>query len=100
MNLCNTITDDFTRFNAVQQKLLNPPGSVLKNVPLKIYLPSSEEKNENTEAENHDSKASLRVIQALIPTRISPSMYHTSDSDRRADNHEMNSRLLVQHYMH
>ncbi|KAJ8605005.1 hypothetical protein MRB53_041602 [Persea americana] len=32
---------DMQRFNTIQNKLLSPPGIVIKHIPLKIYLPTA-----------------------------------------------------------
>ncbi|PNS18965.1 Autophagy protein 5 [Sphaceloma murrayae] len=74
-------THDLVLFNTVNTKLLNPPGQSLKNVPIKIYLPSTyahpDAPQPNTEAMRAEKKdeedtpqphaGSVRVVQGLVP---------------------------------
>ncbi|PSK55280.1 Autophagy protein 5 [Elsinoe australis] len=74
-------THDVALFNSVNTKLLNPPGQSLKNVPIKIYLPTSsvhpdapqvegEEKEKEGKEEEDTAQVqagSVRVVQGLVP---------------------------------
>ncbi|KAI9890054.1 MAG: autophagy protein 5 [Vezdaea aestivalis] len=74
---------DFNAFAAVNDKLLNPPGGALKNVPLKIYLPSSSSAKPSGKRDPSDDDAeagSLRVVQSLVPPRLGPSENQTVGS--------------------
>ncbi|KAI9879809.1 MAG: autophagy protein 5 [Pleopsidium flavum] len=51
-------------FNNVNQKLLYAQGASLRNVPIKIYLPSSAPMSGN--GDNETTPGSLRVVQSLI----------------------------------
>lgn len=63
------LQDDLGLYNPIYQKLLNPPGTALRNVPTKFYLPIAA-----TDASTEGSSAgSVRVVQALVPTMISSS---------------------------
>jgi len=77
---------NFSLFNPINQKLLNPQGAVLRHLPVRLYLPhaaSSDAKpvvtkteqtekpqDEGTEKAKKDEKdvppGSLRVVQSLI----------------------------------
>ncbi|KAI9852164.1 MAG: autophagy protein 5 [Thelocarpon superellum] len=66
---------DFTMYNSVNQKLLNPPGAILRNIPLKIYLPSSSlvegDAIDENATEATAQQGSLRVVQSPIPPALS-----------------------------
>ncbi|MCJ1366502.1 autophagy protein 5 [Acarospora aff. strigata] len=49
-------------FNSVNQKLLHAQGGALRNVPVRIYLPSSAPAGSDSEK----STGSLRVVQSLV----------------------------------
>jgi autophagy-related protein 5 len=54
-------------FNSINNKLLNPPGTSIRHVPVKVYLPTA------THANTPDTAAgSLRVVQSLV-TPLLPS---------------------------
>lgn len=56
-------TDDFYRYSAVNQKLLNHPGAALKHVPIKVYLPAA--------SGSDDTAGHLRMVQSLVTPSIS-----------------------------
>ncbi|TLD39508.1 autophagy protein-like protein 5 [Venturia nashicola] len=55
--------NDFARYSAVNQKLLNHPGAALKHVPIKVYLPAA--------SSSDDTAGHLRVVQSLVTPSIS-----------------------------
>ncbi|KAG8626445.1 hypothetical protein KVT40_005390 [Elsinoe batatas] len=74
-------THDIALYNTVYTKLLNPPGQSLRNVPIKIYLPTSsahpdapatipEEQEPKEGKEDEDTQqtqaGSVRVVQGLV----------------------------------
>ncbi|KAK0261784.1 hypothetical protein B0A54_10109 [Friedmanniomyces endolithicus] len=67
---------DRVLFNTINTKLLNPPGLELRNVPLKIYLPTSASRTTASETIPEEGKppaGHIRVVQALIPIQQSSS---------------------------
>lgn len=64
-------------FNAVNNKLLNPPGVTIRHVPIKIYLPTSasqgtsqtipEDPSEDEASAATGRAGHIRVVQSLIP---------------------------------
>jgi autophagy-related protein 5 len=59
--------DNLAKFNTINNKLLNPPGTPLRNIPLKIYLPTtSAVPSSGAEAEVATVQASIRTVQGLI----------------------------------
>ncbi|KZF24789.1 autophagy protein 5 [Xylona heveae TC161] len=63
-------------YNSINQKLLNTPGTSLRNIPLRIYLPSSgdapsTESTTETKPDEAPLQRSLRVVQAPIAPMIS-----------------------------
>lgn len=72
---------NFSLFNPINQKLLNPQGSTLRHLPVRLYLPHkveqdikaklSEEGEEPTKEETQSALGSLRVVQSLIAPSIS-----------------------------
>ncbi|KAF4550215.1 Autophagy protein 5-like protein [Elsinoe fawcettii] len=76
-------THDLALYNTVYHKLLNPPGQSLRNVPIKIYLPTSaphpdaptaipEEQEGKEEGEVEKIQAgSVRVVQGLVAPTMS-----------------------------
>ncbi|KAH9831889.1 Autophagy protein 5 [Teratosphaeria destructans] len=71
---------DRTMFNAVNNKLLNPPGLELRHVPMKIYLPTSASQTttaaDTIPEETGDSAPTsagaghIRVVQSLVPIQL------------------------------
>ncbi|KAJ4306070.1 Autophagy protein 5 [Collariella sp. IMI 366227] len=60
------IMNDYASFNRINTRLLNTP-TPLKNVPIRIYIPSSP----------HDtSPGSFKVVQTLVPPRL-PNPQHS-----------------------
>ncbi|KAK5008476.1 Autophagy protein 5, partial [Cryomyces antarcticus] len=55
---------DLSLFNTINNKLLNPPGSKLRHIPVKIYLPTTASPSGTTATEG--SAASIRVVQSLV----------------------------------
>jgi autophagy-related protein 5 len=87
---------NFSLFNPINQKLLNPQGAVLRHLPVRLYLPHAAlsdakpgvAKTEQTEKpqdgatdkakreEKDVSPGSLRVVQSLItPSLTSRKLY-------------------------
>jgi len=58
---------NFTRFNAVNQKLLRHPGANLRHIPIKIYLPAAA----TSDSTGSPNPGHLRVVQALVTPQIS-----------------------------
>ena len=58
---------DLPMFNAVNQKLLNPQGSTLRHLPVKLYLPHAAPGT----TEERPTPGSLRVVQALVTPALS-----------------------------
>jgi len=50
--------NDLNSFNAINQKLLNPVASPLRNIPLRVYVPSQPGPND---------QGSFKVVQSLVP---------------------------------
>jgi len=74
------LLDDLQLFNSVNTKLLNPPGSALRHVPIKVYLPTS---SAPAPAPAKDSTSEMqqpghiRVVQGLVPL-LSPTRQSTT----------------------
>jgi len=60
---------DFSLYNPINQKLLNPQGVNLRNLPVRLYLPHAADGKEAKENE----PGSLRIVQSLVPTNLSSS---------------------------
>jgi len=58
---------DLDSFNAVNKKLLNPPGVALKSIPFKVYLPSAAP-SDSTSA---PIQGHLKVVQSLLSPNVS-----------------------------
>lgn len=58
---------DFTLFNPINQKLLNPQGANLRHLPVKLYLPHAASPG----MEKETTPGSLRVVQSLITPALS-----------------------------
>ncbi|KAI5271860.1 putative autophagy protein Apg5 [Aureobasidium subglaciale] len=56
-------THNLQKFNTINTKLLNPPGTSLRNVPMKIYLPTAPISNPG----DGEVQASIRTVQDLVP---------------------------------
>lgn len=71
---------DLSSYNAIYQKLLNAPGASLRNIPLRIYLPSSQ----TTKSDADAVQGTLRVVQSLVsptlaarePQTLGTALYH------------------------
>ncbi|KAL2258107.1 hypothetical protein VTK26DRAFT_8719 [Humicola hyalothermophila] len=62
--LWNAVQDnDYVAFNKINSRLLNPP-TPFKNVPIRIYIPSS------PNDANDPTPGSFKVVQTLIPPRL------------------------------
>ncbi|KAH0346991.1 autophagy protein 5, partial [Aureobasidium melanogenum] len=59
-------TDDLAKFNTVHNKLLNPPGTPLRNIPIKIYLPTAPPASSSGSGEAEPAQASIRTVQGLV----------------------------------
>ncbi|KAH0286532.1 autophagy protein 5 [Aureobasidium namibiae CBS 147.97] len=61
---------NLTKFNTINNKLLNPPGTPLRNIPIKIYLPTTTSPQQSSgDDEGQVSgmvQASIRTVQGLI----------------------------------
>jgi autophagy-related protein 5 len=62
---------NFSQFNAVNNKLLNPQGINLRHIPVKLYLPHSASESRIQEDKDKGPVGSLRVIQALVTPSLS-----------------------------
>ncbi|KAJ8115942.1 hypothetical protein OPT61_g2525 [Boeremia exigua] len=58
---------DFSLYNPINQKLLNPQGAVLRHLPVRIYLPHAADSND----QKATSPGSLRVVQSLVTPNLS-----------------------------
>lgn len=74
---------DFSLYNPINQKLLNPQGAVLRHLPLRLYLPQAA-----NSSEQEASPGSLRVVQSLVTPNLSSSEWATrhAGNKRSADN--------------
>ncbi|KAF2630722.1 autophagy protein 5 [Macroventuria anomochaeta] len=59
---------DFSLYNPINQKLLNPQGAALRHLPVRIYLPHAA----NSSEQKGTSPGSLRVVQSLVTPNLSP----------------------------
>jgi len=57
---------DLKLYNAVNNKLLSPPGESIRHVPLRIYLPSEPTTATSTIEEDAPAAGHLKVVQALV----------------------------------
>ncbi|KAF2749257.1 autophagy protein-like protein 5 [Sporormia fimetaria CBS 119925] len=58
---------NFSLFNPINHKLLNPQGVNLRHMPIKLYLPHASTENQKEEP----TPGSVRVMQALVPPVLS-----------------------------
>ena len=58
---------NFTLFNPINQKFLNPQGANLRHMPIKLYLPHASSDLQESEP----TPGSLRVVQALVTPSLS-----------------------------
>jgi autophagy-related protein 5 len=58
------------QFNPINQKLLNPQGSTLRHLPVRLYLPHAP----SSSTSDAPTAGSLRVVQALVTPALSSSM--------------------------
>ncbi|KAI4719677.1 putative autophagy protein Apg5 [Aureobasidium sp. EXF-10727] len=56
---------DLAKFNTINNKLLNPPGTPLRNIPIKIYLPTTAPTSTSGD-ETETAQASIRTVQGLV----------------------------------
>jgi autophagy-related protein 5 len=88
---------NFSLFNPINQKLLNPQGATLRHLPVRLYLPhaassevrSAEKAKQTEKPHNEDTtdkskreekdipSGSLRVVQALITPSLTSRESHT-----------------------
>jgi autophagy-related protein 5 len=61
---------DFATFNPINQKLLNPQGVNLRNLPVRLYLPHVLHEN-STVPEEDKAPGSVRIVQSLVPAMMS-----------------------------
>ena len=57
---------DFSLYNPINQKLLNPQGAALRHLPVRIYLPHVA----TNSGEKESSPGSLRVVQSLVTPNL------------------------------
>jgi hypothetical protein len=83
--------DNLAKFNTINNKLLNPPGTPLRNIPLKIYLPTTSAlQSSGAETEVGTVQASVRTVQGLIApfsatTRKCASFFFFAEADSDAN---------------
>ncbi|KAG9609078.1 autophagy protein 5, partial [Aureobasidium melanogenum] len=66
-NLWQAVQDhNLAKFNTVHNKLLNPPGTPLRNIPIKIYLPTTAPTSSSVSGEAEPAQASIRTVQGLV----------------------------------
>lgn len=58
---------DFSLYNPINQKLLNPQGASLRHLPVRIYLPHAADSSE----QKTTVPGSLRVVQSLVTPNLS-----------------------------
>lgn len=58
---------NFSLFNPINQKFLNPQGANLRHLPVKLYLPHAS----SGVQENEPTPGSLRVVQSLVTPSLS-----------------------------
>lgn len=58
---------DFSLYNPINQKLLNPQGAALRHLPVRIYLPHPADSSE----QKATSPGSLKVVQSLVTPNLS-----------------------------
>jgi autophagy-related protein 5 len=68
LNILPLVSDDYVSFSKINSRLLNTP-TPLKNVPIRIYIPSSP--HDPTDA----APGSFKVVQALVPPRLPSSKF-------------------------
>jgi autophagy-related protein 5 len=56
---------DFSTFHPINQKLLNPQGVNLRNLPVRLYLPHVVQ--ESSTVQEEETKGSVRIVQSLVP---------------------------------
>lgn len=56
----SVVSHDFSRFNPINQKLLNPQGVNLRHLPVRLYLP-------HKGGEEEGEVGRVRVVQSLVP---------------------------------
>lgn len=56
----SVVSHDFSRFNPINQKLLNPQGVNLRHLPVRLYLP-------HKGGEEDGEVGRVRVVQSLVP---------------------------------
>jgi autophagy-related protein 5 len=61
---------DFSLFNPINQKLLNPQGVNLRNLPVRLYLPHVSSLDS---VQEEAAPGSLRIVQSLVPAMMSSS---------------------------
>jgi autophagy-related protein 5 len=72
------VKHDFTMYNPINQKLLNPQGVNLRHLPVRLYLPHAAV--EDGEEKTATATASLRVVQSLVKANLSSSEYAATQS--------------------
>jgi autophagy-related protein 5 len=71
MQLWGAVTKhDFSLFNPINQKLLNPQGVNLRHLPVRLYLPHAAVEEKVAE---ESVPGSLRVVQSLVSAKLGSS---------------------------
>lgn len=73
------LVDNLPSFNSINNKFLNPPGSVIRHAPIKIYLPSAPQ-NADAISEDAPQAGRIRVVQGLVAP-FTPSRAHSCFCD-------------------
>jgi len=61
------VKHDFSLFNPINQKLLNPQGVNLRHLPVRLYLPHAGVEEEDK------GMGSVRVVQSLVRVEVGSS---------------------------
>ena len=67
---------NFAMFNQINHKLLNPQGTTLRHIPIRLYLPHAASQAPQEDA----TPGSLRVVQALVTPSLSSRMSGTENT--------------------
>lgn len=70
------LRDSLPLFNAVNQKLLSPPGGSLRHIPIKLYLPMAADTG--ADSSTLTSAGSVRVVQSLVTPSLSSREFFVS----------------------
>lgn len=62
--------DNLGLFNSVNNKLLHPPGTEIRHVPIKVYLPTAASKDATETISEEATPGHMRVVQSLVPLNL------------------------------